>query len=577
MVTSGIIDDTFFIGKFLHCFPFSHAASLSYALLLFSSIKNPNTYLLNSMIRALSITSEPEISLSCYAGMREKGVGPDKHTFPLILKVISKSNIQDPFMFYAEIIKFGLDFDLFVRNALISAVSNSGSMEFARRVFDESSVKDMISWTALIDGYVKNNNPAEALRSFVEMRSSGMKIDEVTIASILRAAGMSGNAYFGKWVHGFYVETGRVSWDVYIGNAIVDMYFKCGLLHDARQAFDEMPYRNVVSWTAIIVAYVQYDKCKEALLLFRDMILDNAVPNHYTLTSVLSASARLGALDQGRWIHQYIERNKVYINSALGTALVDMYAKCGCIEEALLVFETLPVKDVYAWSAIINGLALHGDPARALKLFSSMLNDGIQPNEVTFIGVLTACSHGGFVDDGKRFFELMKHGYHLEPNMNHYGCMVDLLSRAGHLEEAMQLISNMPMKPSPNIWGALFGACMIHKAFEMGEQIGNNLINQQPNHSGRYALLANLYSVSHKWDAAAHVRKLMKEKGVEKTPAYSWIEADGLIHEFKAFDQSHKETSNIYAILDNTVFQLKLAGQFQESQETEFPSYIEES
>lgn len=227
----------------------------------------------------------------------------------------------------------------------------------------------------------------------------------------------------------------------------------------------------------------------------------------------------------------------------LGTALVDMYAKCGCVDEALRVFENLPVKNVQTWTAIINGLAVHGDALGALEVFSRMLENGVQPNGVTFIGVLDACSHGGFVDEAKRLFEQMIHTYHLKPNMEHYGCMVDLLGRAGHLEDAKQIIDNMPMKPSPGVLGALFGACMIHKDFVMGENVGNAFVNLQPNHSGGYALLANLYSMCENWEAASQVRKLMKERQVEKTPGYSWIEGAGLIHEFKAIDHSHVKSS----------------------------------
>ena len=467
-------------------------------------------------------------------------------------------------MLFAQISKFGFNLDQFVSNALVSAFANSGFMESARKVFDESPHNDVVAWTSLINGYVKNECPREALKCFVKMRSLGMRIDGVTVVGMLRAASLLGDASLGKWVHGFYVVARRVRLDAYVCSALVDMYFKCGLCDDACKVFDEMPYRNVVSWTTLIAGYVQCNKFRDAIRVFWDMLLDDAVPNEFTLTGVLSACAHIGALDQGRLVHQYIESNEVNLNSAIGTALVDMYAKCGCMDEALRVFEDLQVKDVFTWTAMINGLAVHGEALKALKLFSCMLRSGIQPNEVTFIGVLGACSHGGFVEEGKRLFELMSHEYHLKPNMGHYGCMVDLLGRAGYLDDAKHIIDNMPMKPSPGVLGALFGACMIHKAYEMGERIGNYLINMQPNHSGRYALLANLHSMCQNWEAAAHVRKLMKGTMVEKTPGCSWIEVDGLIHEFKAFDHSHNESCGVYSIVENLILQVKLAGQVQE-------------
>ncbi|KAL2329103.1 hypothetical protein Fmac_022530 [Flemingia macrophylla] len=520
IVTSGLYSTqhTLFLTRLIQSLPFFSNASLS---LLFNTIHSPNTRLFNKIIASCT---HP---LLCYAKMRQKGVQPDKHTFPLLLKTLSKSTGHDPFMLYAQIFKLGFDLDLFVSNTLIPAFANSGFMESARQVFDESPFKGTVAWTTLINGYVKNGSPAEALKCFVKMRWMGMNVDAITVASILHAAALEGDVRFGKWVHGFYVEAGRVRVDGYICSSLMDMYFKCGLCEDACQVFNEMPYRNVVCWTVLVAGHVQSNKFQDALRAFWDMLLDDVVPNDFTLSSVLTACAHMGALDQGRLVHEYIESNKINLNAELGTALVEMYAKCGCIGEALRVFENLPLKNVYTWTAIIHGLAVHGDASGALDMFSCMLKSGVQPNEVTFVGALAACSHGGFVEEGKRFFELMTHAYHLKPEMEHYGCMVDMLGRAGYLKDAKQIIDNMPMKPGPGVLGALFGACMVHKDFEMGEHIGNLLVDKQPNDSGSYALLANLYKICQNWEAAALVRKVMKGVGVEKTPGYSWIEVDG--------------------------------------------------
>lgn len=563
IITSGFysFQDTLFLTKLIQCTPLSHRNS-SFRF-LFNTINTSDTRIFNKLITAFSISSHPHTSLLCYAKMREKGVEPDQHTFPLLLKMFSKSIFQDPCMLYAQIFKLGFDLDRFVCNALISAFGYMGFMESACQVFDESLFKDIVAWTALINGYVRNDCPCEALKCFVEMKSMGVMIDGVAVASILPAAAMVGDDYFGKSVHGFYVAAGRVKLDASVYCALVDMYFKCGNCEDACKVFDEMPYRSVVSWTVVVAGFVQCNKFSGALRVFRSMLLDNIAPNEFTLTSVLSACAHLGALDQGRLLHQYIECNKVNLNAILGTALVDMYAKCGCINEALRVFENLPVKDVHTWTAMINGLAVHGDALGALNIFSCMIKSGIQPNEVTFIGVLGACSHGGFVDEGKRLFKMMSHTYHLKPNMEHYGCMVDLLGRAGYLEDARQIINNMPMKPSPGVLRALFGACVNHKDFVMGEHIGNALVNLKPNHSTGYALLANMYSMCQKWEAAAQVRKLMKGIRVEKTPGYSWIEVAGSTHAFKAFDYSHNESSGVYLMLEDLTLQLKLVGQAQ--------------
>ncbi|KAK2381466.1 pentatricopeptide repeat-containing protein [Trifolium repens] len=555
--------DAIFLTKLIQCAPFSQSQTSSLHLLI-NTIHTPNTRLFNKLITSFSTIYHPQTPLLCYAKMREMGVEPDKHTFPLLLKMFSKSCVfHDPFMVYVQILKFGFGFDCFVGNALISAFGYCGFMKSACRVFDESPEKDIVAWTSLINGYVRNELSGEALKCFVEMRLNGALIDGVTVASVLRAAAMVGDVCFGKCIHGVYVETGRVILDGSVYCALVDMYFKCGHCEDACKVFGEMPYRDVVSWTVLVAGFVHCNKYQDALCAFQSMLLDNVKPNEFTLTSVLSACAHAGALDQGRLVHRYIECNEVNLNAVLGTALVDMYAKCGCIDGALRVFENLQVKNVHTWTAMINGLAVHGDALGALHGFSRMLESGLRPNAVTFLGVLGACSHGGFVDEGKRLFEMMRHTYHLNPNVEHYGCMVDLLGRAGHLEDAKQIIDNMPMKSSPGILAALLGACVSHRDFVMGKHIGNILVNLQLDHNTGYALLANLYSMCQNWEAAAQVRKLMKGMQVEKIPGYSWIEVAGSIHEFKAFDHSHSELSGVYLMLENLILQLKLADQLQ--------------
>ncbi|KAL5733600.1 hypothetical protein ACOSQ2_033292 [Xanthoceras sorbifolium] len=562
VITCGLSQDAFLLNKLLQSYFVTLSHHSNHALLLFNQIEKPNIHLWNTIIRGFSTTSQSHMSsISLYARMHRNGVVPDKHTFPLLLKAFSKSRNQNPCQFYAHIVKYGFDSDDFVRNSLISAFSNCGYVNLARQLLDDSTHKDFVAWTAMIDGYVKNGCAVDGLRCFMDMRSVSVRIDAVTVLSVLVAAGMVGDVWFGRWVHGFYVVRGRVRFDVYVGSVLIDMYSKFGFCDDARKIFNEMPSRNVVSWTTLIAGYVQCNRFKDALHVFKDMLTGHVKPNQSTLTSVLTACAQVGAFDQGMWIHGYIDRLKLDMNLILGTALIDMYSKCGCIEEALMVFEQLPKKDVYPWTAMINGLAMHGDVLSCLNFFSSMLRSGVQPNEVTFIGVLSACAHGGLVDEGCKLFKSMRDDHKLEPNVDHYGCMVDLLGRAGYLEEARKLIECMPMEPSPGVWGALFAACMIHNAFELGEYIGNHLIKLQPNHSGRYALLANLYSKCKRWDGGAQVRQLMKRKGVDKTPGCSWIQVNGVVSEFISHDTSHSTlTNHIYEMLNYINVELKLIG-----------------
>ncbi|XVF43537.1 hypothetical protein PTKIN_Ptkin02bG0047500 [Pterospermum kingtungense] len=546
--------DSICLNKLLAC-P-KDIASIS---ILFDQTDTPSIHQWDIIIRDTSASSQPEKSLLLYNLMRRKGVTPSKHTFPSLLKSFSNSN-QNPFQLLPHIHKFGLNSDPFVRNSLISALFSSGEVGLARQVFDESVKTDEVSWTALINGYLKTGCFAEGLKCFNEMRLKGVEVNGMTVVSVLSAAGKMGNIWLGRSIHGFFMETGRVKWDVFIGSALVDMYSKCGCCDDARQYFDEMPSKNVVSWSALIAGYVQCNRFKEAFVVFQDMLMENVKPSEFTFTSVLAACAEIGALVQGRWVHGYIDRYKLEMNAAVGTALINMYTKCGCLTEAFKVFKKLSRKNVYAWTAMINGFTIHGDAIGCLNLFWEMLSSGIHPNEVTFLGVLNACSHGGLVDEGRELFDMMKQRYHLAPNVDHYSCMVDLLGRAGYLEEARKLIEDMPIEPTAGVWAALFGACMIHKAFDLGEHIGKHLIRLQPNHSGRYALLANLYSRCQKWDSAAQIRKLMKDKGVKKIPGCSWIEVNGAVHEFIAFNTSHSESICLNEMMDNFIVQLRVAG-----------------
>ncbi|XP_015064472.1 pentatricopeptide repeat-containing protein At1g50270 [Solanum pennellii] len=555
LFTCGLSHHTFFFSKLLRLCLLLPSFPSSYASSLFNHITKPAIHTWNIMFKGFSNnTSHPQnSSISLYIQMRQHGVFPNKHTFPLLLRAKN----ENPHLIFPQILKFGYISDQFVQNSLVSCFASSGYVDLARQVFDDITHKDVLSYTALIDGYARNALPVRALKLFLEMRQAQVKVDEVAVVAALSPAGTLRCVWFGKCLHAFYIEPGRVSRDVYIGSALVDMYSKCGFWDDAMKVFEDMPYKNLISWTAMIAGSLHCNRCREALSVFEEMLSRKVVPNQVTLTSVLSASTKLGALEQGRWIANYIKAHNVKFNTALATALIDMYAKCGCIEEALLVFDNLPNKDVYLWTAMINGLATHGDAAKSMTFFLEMLRHGIRPNEVTFIGILSACSHGGLVDEGRQLFSLMDQVYGLKPNLDHYGCMVDLLGRAGYLEEACKLIQDMPMKPTPSIWGALFGSCMIHKAYELGEWIGRYLIDIQPYHSGRYTLLANLYSTCKNWEGVAHVRKMMKEMGVEKTRGCSWIELNGEVHEFIAFDGSHAKSEHIYTILDNLVSHLQ--------------------
>ncbi|KAB2602075.1 pentatricopeptide repeat-containing protein [Pyrus ussuriensis x Pyrus communis] len=308
----------------------------------------------------------------------------------------------------------------------------------------------------------------------------------------------------------------------------------------------------------MISGYAQHGLFKEAVEMFRDMQIGNVRPNYVTLVSVLPAISRLGALELGKWIHLYAGKNGIGIDDVLSSALVDMYGKCGSIEDALRVFKQLSKRNVITWNVIISGLAMHSRVDDALDYFSKMERAGVVPSDVTYIGILSACSHAGLVEKGRAFFIHMINVIGLEPRVEHYGCMVDLLGRAGLLEEAEELILNMPIQPDDVTWKALLGACKMQGNIEMGKRVAEILMDLAPHDSGSYIALSNMYASLGNWEVVANVRLRMKDMDIRKDPGGSSIELDGAIHEFVVEDESHPRAGEIHSMLEEISKKLSL-------------------
>ncbi|KAH7656959.1 TPR-like protein [Dioscorea alata] len=422
------------------------------------------------------------------------------------------------------------------------------------------------------------------------MECGDLRPNDVTMVSILSVCGKKGDLELGKWIHS-YIEINDIPKDLILINAILDMYVKCGSIEDAKQLFDKMTERDSVSWTtmlagyakageldaarrvfdsmpqhdiaswnALISGYEQNGQPKEALALFNESQLSDVRPDQVTLVATLSACSQLGALELGCWIHAYMEKNNFNLNFHLATSLIDMYSKCGDLEKALHVFESVEKKDVFVWSAMIAGLAMHGKGKAALDLFSQMQDANIPPNHVTFTNVLRACSHAGLVYQGRLFFSQMQPIYGIEPRVEHYGCMVDILGRAGLLEEAEEFIEKMPIQSGASTWGALLAACVLHKNVDLGEYACKRLLELEPGNDGAYVLLSNLYAKTRKWDGVARLRKQMKDTGIKKEPGCSLVEVNGVVHEFLVGDTAHAQSEKIYLKLDEITSKLKEVG-----------------
>lgn len=464
----------------------------------------------------------------------------------------------------------------------------------------------------MMRAYLNAQEPQQSVTLYFQMRlHDNVLLDSFSLSLVLQACGRLMDGENGLKVHALVVKLGFCS-DLYVQTALIEMYARCGFMEYAckvldymeepdlvsynvllaeyvrigeikmaHELFDRMPERDLVSWNTIIHGYSslgdfsasrkpfdiatgeQRQQSNEALRLFHDMQLANMVPDKITIISVLNACGNLGALGMGKTIHEYIERNYGInrMDMKLETSLLDMYAKCGDIDSSLRIFESMNEKDVFTWSVMIMGLANHGFGDLALEYFTNMVIEGIKPNDVTFIGVLTACSHIGLVERGWMYFKSMSTSYGIAPKIEHYGCLVDIFGRAGRLREAMELIRTMPFAPDAIVWRAFLGACRIHKNVELAEEATVNLLQLEPHVDGNYVLLSNIYSQAMKWDKVVSLRRMMKTANIHKVPGSSSIEVDNAVYEFVSGDRSHPKSSQIYEMLDEILDRLHCAGQ----------------
>ncbi|PKA49544.1 Pentatricopeptide repeat-containing protein [Apostasia shenzhenica] len=558
------------------------SGDLQYASKVFDSLLNPSLFAFNLMIRASSKIDNHKNALFLYNRMRETRVSPDNFTYPFVLKALGRLRKDcEGRKTHGLVVKDSFEFDPYVRNSLIDMYGEFGSIEAAGLLFDEMPQRDVITWNVLISAYVKCKKFAAAVSTFREMKDSGVEPDEATLVSCISACAAMGNMELGKKIHSSMEKELRFS--VPLGNAIVDMYAKCGNLEAARLFFDIMPTRNVISWTsmvsgyanagqlgearklfdesptrdvilwtAMINGYVQYNRFDEALSMFREMQMKNIKPDKFTIVALLTLCASLGALEQGKWIHGYVEEKKMQIDNVVCTALIDMYSKCGFVNKSLEIFGSVEEKDRVTWTSIICGLALNGQARKALELFSEMVELGLEPDDITFIGVLSACNHGGFVGEGRKLFHEMKEKHRIEPKIEHLGCLVDLLGRAGHLKEAEELLESIQDKSGEDVlplWGALLGACRIHGDLEGGKRVARRVVEMEAESPGLHTLAANVYAAAERWRDVGLVRKKMKNLGIKKKPGCSSIEVNGRIREFIVDDIGHQEYSEIRSIL----------------------------
>uniref|UniRef100_A0A7N0U035 Uncharacterized protein n=1 Tax=Kalanchoe fedtschenkoi TaxID=63787 RepID=A0A7N0U035_KALFE len=584
MIVSGVIQIPFAASQLLSS---SALVDYCYARSLFRRISSPNTFIWNMMLKRSELgreLSDSDHPLLLYREMLGTGgLRPDGHTFMYLLKGLMGCgcDVGAVEQVHAAILTAGFGTSEFVLSVLLRLYVDCGLVEKGRQVFDEMSEPGLIVWTALIRAYVCFESPIRALELFKRMRESDVMPDSVALATVVLACGLAKNLSVAKAVHGFVIRCGVVV-DEVLSVGVISMYGECGFLdlayrifegiplkkrnnvawncmifqcvqrdrlELARKLFTSMPNKDVVTWNTLIQGLCRAGHHKETLALFHEMESKGVKANSVTLLGALSACASLGALKAGTWIHSYAKKNQMNSDGSLDSSLVEMYSKCGNIDKALHLFDNSVRRDLFSWTAIICGLALHGRGTKALDYFSMMVEAGIQPDDITLIGVLNACAHSGLLDQGWWYFESMKTVHRLEPKIEHYGCMVDLLGRMGHVSEAYKLINSMPMPANEVIWGTLLSACRIHNNVELGEISSRMLLLLDPHDPWVRVMLSNMYAKEARWEGVQRLRKELKEKGLRKSPGCSSLEVDGAVHEFLVGHSSHSHHEQIHSIL----------------------------
>ncbi|XP_057537934.1 pentatricopeptide repeat-containing protein At2g29760, chloroplastic-like [Amaranthus tricolor] len=542
------------------------------ALKVFDHLHSPNIFPFNAVIRILGQENDQSfLAFSYFKLLKQHSLFPNDFTFSFLLKSFIHSNNADYLkQVHTQIIKVGFLNDPAVCNGLL-AIYVKGTKDFfsARKVFDEMPDRSTaVSWTCLLDGYAKSSLSEEALDLFQLMVKNKVIPENGTLVSILSACAKLDMGDIENWIRIF---TDSIQSYDHVSNDSVNivltyLYGKWGKVNECKEAFDRIGHkgkRSVVSWNAIIGAYVQNGCALEALNIFRMMIDYSYVnPNHVTMVGVLSACSQVGDLDIGVWVHEYMKtrnrENVLQTNSYLATAMIDMYCKCGELSRAKDVFRSLQSKDVISYSVMIMGLAVNGEGDEALRVFYEMLESGFSPNSGTFLGILSACCHSGLLDVGRQIFQDMNTKYSVSPQLEHYACYIDLLSRVGRIEEALDVAKAMPFKPNNFVWGALLGGCLLHFRGKLTEDISRRLIEVDPQSSAGYVLLSNALARDHEWGKVSGLRRFMKETGVKKHRGCSWISIDGNVHEFLSGPCYHFEVSSISTMLGWLLKEMKL-------------------
>ncbi|XP_043712870.1 pentatricopeptide repeat-containing protein At2g13600-like [Telopea speciosissima] len=574
-------------------FGYSKSSGVKKVLQLFHQMPERDHVSWNTMISILSQHGLGAQALSMFIEMWNEGFRPNSMTYASVLS--ASTSILDLGWgrhLHARIIRYESGVDVYMGSGLIDMYAKCGCLKEAKRVFDNLLEHNEVSWTSLIGGYAQSGYEEEALMLFNQMREVPVTTDRYTLATVLGMCASRKDISVGTQLHTYTVKIGLDS-SVPVANALLTMYAKCGSVQNANRVFHFMPARDIISWTAMISAlsqlgdidrartyfnkipernvitwnsmlatYLQYGFQEECLKLYTLMLREGLNPDWITFAIVFGACADAAVLRLGNQI--IAQTTKFGFNSDVPVAnsLVTMYSRCGRINEAREVFDSIINKDLVSWNSMMTGYAQNGQGKKVIEIFEEMFKADLAPDHISYIAILSGCSHSGLISEGQYYFDSMTKDHGLCPRSEHFVCMVDLFGRAGLLEQAKNLIDNMPIKPSASIWGALLGACRIHGNTKLAECAVKNLLELDPEDSGSYVLQANLYADVGRLDGVAEVRKLMREKGIRKNPGCSWIEVDNRVHVFTVDDTNHPQINDVLRMLEELIKKIEDTGKY---------------
>ncbi|KAK8942706.1 Pentatricopeptide repeat-containing protein [Platanthera zijinensis] len=502
---------------------------------VFSLVPEPTSHLFNTLIRAFAHNSLPSLSFFTFSRMQRSSVKPDSFTYPFLLKS-SSAPLRTVELIHAHILKLGFLGDIFVPNSLIDSYSKSGEVGSAKMVFEEMLVKDVVSWNSMVAALVRAGELRDARRLFDEMPER----DIISWNSML-----DGYAKAGELDAAFDLFHRMPARNVVSWSTVLAGYCNTGDMETARMLFDKMPAKNVVAWTIMISGYASKGLAHDASILMDQMEEAGLEPDVGAAVGILSACAESGFLVLGKRIHAAFKRRKLRFFIQISNALIDMYSKCGDLDEAWAIFEEMEEKDLVSWNSMVHGLAVNGHGRRALELFSEMEDNRIVPDGFTFVGLLCACTHIGLIKEARRFFTSMEKEYGIVPTIEHYGCLIDLLGRGGLLMEAYSIAKTMPFEANAVIWGSILNACRVHNNVSLAEKVVDELMSLEPSHEGNFAIILNIFAAAGKWDAMGGDRLKMKDSARRNRAGSSCV--DGM----------HSQEDRILKMLDRLGKHLK--------------------